>query len=111
VVEEIAVKKAKKVVKKQKTENSDAVVEEAVEAQAMKVPKVKAKKVANADFVPEEKAVVEVKAPKKAPKEVRAEKAETKDKATAEVARSRAKKALVDARMRMSNTPVVLEFN
>lgn len=97
--------------KKEKTANVEPVEEPVVSETPVKVPKVKREKKVNVDIVPEEKDVVEVKAPKKSAKEVRAEKKEVNDKHSEEVARVRGKKALIDARMRMINTPVVLEFN
>jgi hypothetical protein len=104
-------KKAKKIVKKDKTPNEPVVEAVMPEVQPVKVKKEKPAKVANLDVVPEEKPVVEVKAPKKTPKVIREEKKEAKDKQSEVVAGVRAKRALIDARMRILNTPVSLEFN
>lgn len=112
VVEEPVKPIRKSIPKPEKKANVIDTVMPQTEPMPEKIKKEKPAKKANIVVEAKEEVVADKpKAPRKSVKEARLEKEAIKSKESEEKANVRAKKALIDARMRMINTPVVLEFN
>jgi hypothetical protein len=111
-VEEPVKKVRKSIPKPEKRANVVEAVMPSTETAPVKVKKEKPVKKANVVVTQEAVVVADApKAPKKSVKEQRLEKEAVKSKESEEKATVRAKRALIDARMRMINTPVTLDFN